>query len=234
MELKELSRNQKLSIVMMVAVIALLFVANSVALGLFAVSTFIMYGAVGVAVTLAMITLVLTFVGKRKHSLSLPNVPLQVVKKVSPAPIEVTSPVILREIAKDFEPKDLKFNYLSSKSATSPQINKQSISKPVSKSESSYLSPKSVCVSQTNKQQVAQHIPPTKIEKTTVAKEAKLEKSDKTKCSSCSKEFSQPLLMADYSNPNQPGLVPHCPYCFKPTVSKQKDSADEETWKKYV
>ena len=234
MQLKKLSKNQKLSIVMMIAVIALLFVANSVALGLLALSPFIMYGAVGAAVTLAMITLVLTFAGKRKHSLSLPNVPLQVAKTVNSAQIKVTSPVIVQKSVKEFEPEDLKFNFLSPKSATTPQINKQSVSKPASKSKSSYLSPHPTVVPQTDKQQVAQPILPTKIEKTMVAEEAKVEKSGKTKCSSCGKEFSQPLLMADYSNPDQPGLVPHCPYCFKPTASKQKDSADEETWKKYV
>jgi len=219
---------------MMVVVIALLFVANSVALGLFAVSSLVMYGAVGVAVTLAMITLVLTFVGKRKRSLSLPSVPLQVAKTVSPVPIKVTSPVSVQKTVKKSEPEAKKNSYLSSKSATAPQINKQ----PVLKPKSSYLLPKPPAASQTNKppvQPVAHPGPSPKIEKITAAQpEAKVEKNGKIKCSDCSKEFSQPLLMADYSNPNQPDLVPHCPYCFKPTASRQKDNADEEAWKKYV
>jgi len=59
-------------------------------------------------------------------------------------------------------------------------------------------------------------------------------KSGKLKCQNCSKEFSQPILMADYSDPNSPDLVPHCPYCFKPLSSKQKVTKDEEAWKKYV
>jgi hypothetical protein len=105
MQLKELSKNQKLSIVMMIVVIALLFVANSVALGLFAISSLVMYGAVGVAVTLATITLVLTFVGKRKHSLILPSVSLQVAKTVNPAPIKVPSPVSIQKIGQKSEPE---------------------------------------------------------------------------------------------------------------------------------
>jgi hypothetical protein len=230
MQLKELSRNQKLSIVMMVAVIALLFVANSVALGLIAVSPLVMYGAVGVAVTLATIMLVLTFVGKRKHSLRLPSVPLQVAKTVNPAPIKVTSPVSVQKIVEKSELEARSNSYLSSKSATAPKVNKQLVSKP----KGSYLSSKPIEVSKTSKQPVTHLVPSPKIELTAAQPEAKGEKNGKIQCSNCSKEFSQPLLMADYSNPNQPDLVPHCPYCFKPTASRQKDSADEQAWKKYV
>ena len=61
--------------------------------------------------------------------------------------------------------------------------------------------------------------------------EAKEEKKGKMNCSNCNKEFSQPLLMADYSKPNQPDLVAHCTYCFKLLSSKQKSKTDKEAWK---
>jgi len=233
MRLKDLSKNQKLSVVMMVAVIALLLVANGVALGLFVVSSFVMYGAVGVAVTLATITLVLTFVGKRKHSLSLPSVSLQVAKTVNPVPIKVQPIVSVQKNVKKSEPEVRKNSYLSSKPAVAPQANKQPETQPVPKPRIGYSSPKPAAVSQISNQPVTEPVPPPKIEKITQP-EVKVEKKGKTKCSSCSKEFSQPLLMADYSNPDQPGLVPHCPYCFKPTATKEKGSVDEESWKKYV
>jgi len=235
MRLKDLSKNQKLSVVMMVAVIALLLVANGVALGLFVVSSFVMYGAVGVAVTLATITLVLTFVGKRKHSLSLPSVPLQVAKTVNPAPIKVLPIVSAQKNVKKSEPEVRKNSYLSSKPAVAPQVNKQPETQIVPKPRIGYSSPKPAAVPQIGNQPITEPVPPPKIEKITVEQpEVKVEKNGKTKCSSCGKEFSQPLLMADYSNPDQPGLVPHCPYCFKPTATKEKGSADEESWKKYV
>jgi len=38
---------------------------------------------------------------------------------------------------------------------------------------------------------------------------------EKSKCPSCKKEFSTPMLMIDYSSPKA-GLVSYCPYCYEP------------------
>jgi DNA-directed RNA polymerase subunit RPC12/RpoP len=59
-------------------------------------------------------------------------------------------------------------------------------------------------------------------------------KNGKLKCQSCGKEFSQPILMADYGNPDQPDLVPHCPYCFKPLNAQLEFTTEEIAYKKYV
>ena len=53
-------------------------------------------------------------------------------------------------------------------------------------------------------------------------------------CPKCSKEFSQPIFMADYSEPNHPQLIGHCPYCDQSLGSKQESTTVEAVWKKYV
>jgi hypothetical protein len=46
--------------------------------------------------------------------------------------------------------------------------------------------------------------------------------------SSSIKKFSQLLLMADYSNSNQPDLVAYHTYYFKLLSSRQKSKMDED------
>ena len=52
-------------------------------------------------------------------------------------------------------------------------------------------------------------------------------------CPSCKKGFSQPIFMANYSDPNQPKLIAHCPYCDQTLDIKQKKPEEEELLKKY-
>jgi hypothetical protein len=195
------------------AVIGLLLYADFVAIGLLSAPLMSMYAAVAAAVGLTITTLVYSFIGKRKSNLAIrPNIPFQTAKIVSQAPIKVhpivSSPTVgTQNRVKNFETVNTERKYLPVKNPPVKEIKKQTIQQPAQ----------------------------LKVEKTVpTQREAKEETKGKTTCSICSKEFSQPLLMADYSVPNQPDLIAHCPYCFKPLSSKQKSTTNEEAWKKYV
>jgi hypothetical protein len=91
-------------------------------------------------------------------------------------------------------------------------------------------------ISETEAEKVEQKNQPNSLEQTVDKTKMHPEAlhTGKLACSSCHKEFSQPILMADYSKPNQPELIGHCPYCFQPLDSKINGVVEEESLKKYV
>ncbi len=61
------------------------------------------------------------------------------------------------------------------------------------------------------------------------------ENGDKIVCPACKKEFSTPLFMVDYTN-SKPRLVRHCPYCdqsLDEIKDKTPEAAEEDFWNKY-
>ena len=225
MQLREMSKKQKLLIIIVATAIALLFYANLIALNLIAVSQLSMYAAAVAAAALTVIALTFSFIGKRKSAMpkTLDKPLIRTAKIEKPAPSIVQPPVKMEKTPRTAKP-EIRNSYLQTKQPT-VQPTKQPPTQ--SKSEPTVQIEKKPMIPPTVKQ--------LDIKKPVLTPlETKETKNGKLKCQNCSKEFSQPILMADYSNPNQPDLVPHCPYCFKPLSSQQKVAADEEAWKKYV
>lgn len=207
-----MSNKKKIFIIIIATVIGLLIYADIVAIGLLTAPLMSMYAAVAAAVGLTITTLVYSFIGKQKSNLTIrPNIPFQTAKIISPTPVRVqpvnSSPVITQNRVKNSKLENIERNYITAKKPLVKEIKQQTIQQPTQ----------------------------LKIEKSEpVQCEIKEETKGKIACSICGKEFSQPLLMADYSVPNQPDLIAHCPYCFKPLNSNNKTPTNEESWKKYV
>jgi len=272
MQLREMSKKQKLLIIVVAAVIGLLFYSNLVALNLIAVSQLSMYGAAAAAGALTVVAVILSFVGKKKSV-----VPKTVVKPVDqvvrveksaprvvdrPVPVEKPSRTVKAENRNSYlqanqpavspvkqqsvQPKEQPAFQFERKPAASPFLKNSHFEKPVSTPQQpkeyktdSYLQDRHPTVQPVKPQPTQIKEEPTVkhsyIDEPIIApKETKNAKNGKLKCQSCGKEFSQPILMADYSNPDQPDLVPHCPYCFKPLNSQLEVTTEEIAYKKYV
>jgi hypothetical protein len=272
MQLREMSKKQKLLIIVVAAVIGLLFYANLVALNLIAVSQLSMYGAAAAAGALTVVAVILSFVGKQKSVLPKTVVKpvvqsVKVEKSVSrvverPVTVEKTSRIVNAETRNSYlqakhamvqpvkqpsvQPKEqptIQFERIP----TVPSILKNShFEKPLFTPQQpkvvktdSYLQARQPTVQPVKPQPTPIREEPTVkhscIDKPVLSsKESRDVKNGKLKCQSCGKEFSQPILMADYSNPDQPDLVPHCPYCFKPLNSQLEVTTEEIAYKKYV
>ncbi len=273
MQLREMSKKQKLLIIVVAAVIGLLFYSNLVALNLIAVSQLSMYGAAAAAGALTVVAVILSFVGKQKSV-----VPKTVVKPVvaqavkveksaprvveRPVPVEKPSRTVKVETKNSYlqanqatvqpvkqqsvQPKEQPAFQFKRKPAASPFLKNSHFEKVVSTTQQpreyktdSYLQARHQTVESVKPQPTQNKEEPTVkhsyIDKPVIApKEIREPKNGKLKCHSCGKEFSQPILMADYSNPDQPDLVPHCPYCFKPLNSQLEVTTEEIAYKKYV
>jgi hypothetical protein len=272
MQLREMSKKQKLLIIVVAAVIGLLFYANLVALNLIAVSQLSMYGAAAAAGALTVVAVILSFVGKQKSV-----VPKTVVKPVvqsikveksvpnvveRPVTVEKTSRTVNAETRNSYlqskqatvqaikqpsvQPKEQSTIQFERKPMASPILKNSHFEKPVSSSQQpkvvktdSYLQARQPTVqpvkSQSTPIREESTVKDSYIDKPVLSpKEPRDSKNGKLKCQSCGKEFSQPILMAGYSNPDQPDLVPHCPYCFKPLNSQLEVTTEEIAYKKYV
>ena len=285
MQLREMSKKQKLLIIVVVTIIALLAYANLLALNLISFSPLSMYDAVAAAAALTIVAVILSFVGKRKSVV--PNPKGFVKSKIQTSETEesassfVQPSVLFGRTARmpKFEIRsiDLKLEQpslqpvkqpsIQPKEHPTPQIEKKPSASPIPKKPHTEnpvptQEPKETKndtdpqTKQPDPQPVKPH--PTQIkDKQTVQVEKKLAaepavidvhiekpvssslekremKNGKLKCQSCGKEFSQPILMADYGNPDQPDLVPHCPYCFKPLNAQLEFTTEEIAYKKYV
>ena len=218
-----MSKKQRLLAIVVATVIALLFYANLVALDVIAVSQLSMYGAAAAAATLTIIAVIFSFVGKQKSAIPKPlNKPLiQTTKIEKSAPNTVQSQVTAEKSPRTVKP-EIRNSYLQTKQPTVQPI-KQPQTQP--KEEPTVRLEKKTTPAPAAKQPDIKKPVSSPLE-TIEAKNGKL------KCQSCNKEFSQPILMADYSNPDQPGLVPHCPYCFKPLDSQLEVTTEEIAYKK--
>ena len=285
MQLREMSKKQKLLIIVVVTIIALLAYANLLALNLISFSPLSMYDAVAAAAALTIVAVILSFVGKRKSVV--PNPKGFVKSKIQTSETEesassfVQPSVLFGRTARmpKFEIRsiDLKLEQpslqpvkqpsIQPKEHHTPQIEKKPSASPIPKKPHTEnpvptQEPKETKndtdpqTKQPDPQPVKPH--PTQIkDEQTVQVEKKLAaepavmdvhiekpvssslekretKNGKLKCQSCGKEFSQPILMADYGNPDQPDLVPHCPYCFKPLNAQLEFTTEEIAYKKYV
>ena len=285
MQLREMSKKQKLLIIVVVTIIALLAYANLLALNLISFSPLSMYDAVAAAAALTIVAVILSFVGKQKSVV--PDPKGFVKSKIQTSEIEesassfVQPSVLFGRTARmpKFEIRsiDLKLEQpslqpvkqpsIQPKEHPTPQIEKKPSASPIPKKPHTEnpvptQEPKETKndtdpqTKQPDPQPVKPH--PTQIkDEQTVQVEKKLAaepavidvhiekpvssslekremKNGKLKCQSCGKEFSQPILMADYGNPDQPDLVPHCPYCFKPLNAQLEFTTEEIAYKKYV
>ena len=285
MQLREMSKKQKLLIIVVVTIIALLAYANLLALNLISFSPLSMYDAVAAAAALTIVAVILSFVGKRKSVV--PNPKGFVKSKIQTSETEesassfVQPSVLFGRTARmpKFEIRsiDLKLEQpslqpvkqpsIQPKEHPTPQVEKKPSASPIPKkpqTENPVPTPEPKETKNDTDPQTKQPDPqpvkphPTQIkDEQTVQVEKKLAaepavidvhiekpvssslekretKNGKLKCQSCGKEFSQPILMADYGNPDQPDLVPHCPYCFKPLNAQLELTTEEMAYKKYV
>ena len=285
MQLREMSKKQKLLIIVVVTIIALLAYANLLALNLISFSPLSMYDAVAAAAALTIVAVILSFVGKRKSVV--PNPKGFVKSKIQTSETEesassfVQPSVLFGRTARmpKFEIRsiDLKLEQpslqpvkqpsIQPKEHPTPQIEKKPSASPIPKkphTENPVPTPEPKETKNDTDPQTKQPDPqpvkphPTQIkDEQTVQVEKKLAaepavidvhiekpvssslekremKNGKLKCQSCGKEFSQPILMADYGNPDQPDLVPHCPYCFKPLNAQLEFTTEEIAYKKYI
>jgi hypothetical protein len=217
----ELSTKQKIYIIGVAIVIGLVAFADGIALELINASSLFMYGAIIIAVATTITILALSFAKKRESTFQkgrdkpffkTPKVPKLDLTTIQPTPIQTIMP------------KNLKHPEITAKKSeyTLPtKVSTQASQKPILKTSSQSISPGAACKPDVEKSD-------------SVREEPKDSENGKLKCPSCSKEFSQPILMADYNNSNQPDLIAHCPYCFKPLGSSQKSLSDKESWKKYI
>ena len=201
--------------------IGLVVFADGIALELINASSLFMYGAIIGAVATTITILALSFAEKRKSVFQkgrdkpffkTPKVPKLDLTNIQPTPIQTIMP------------KNLKHPEITAKKSEYPLPPKESTQisqKPIPKTPSQPTATVAACK-------------PVVEKSNSVSEEPKDSENGKLKCPSCSKEFSQPILMADYNNSNQPDLIAHCPYCFKPLGSSQKSLSDKESWKKYI
>jgi outer membrane biosynthesis protein TonB len=285
MQLREMSKKQKLLIIVVVTIIALLAYANLLALNLISFSPLSMYDAVAAAAALTIVAVILSFVGKRKSVVPDPKgfvkSKIQTSETEESASSFVQPSVLFGRTARmpKFEIRsiDLKLEQpslqpvkqpsIQPKEHPTPQIEKKPSASPIPKkphTENPVPTPEPKETKNDTDPQTKQPDPqpvkphPTQIkDEQTVQVEKKLAaepavidvhiekpvssslekremKNGKLKCQSCGKEFSQPILMADYGNPDQPDLVPHCPYCFKPLNAQLEFTTEEIAYKKYV
>ena len=285
MQLREMSKKQKLLIIVVVTIIALLAYANLLALNLISFSPLSMYDAVAAAAALTIVAVILSFVGKRKSVV--PNPKGFVKSKIQTSETEESAssfvqPSVLfgrttrmpkfeiRSIDLKLEQPSLqpvKQPSIQPKEHPTPQIEKKPSASPIPKkpqTENPVPTPEPKETKNDTYPQTKQPDPqpvksdPTQIEEeqtfqvekkiaaVPAAKDAHIEKpvssplekretkNGKLKCQSCGKEFTQPILMADYGNPDQPDLIPHCPYCFKPLNAQLEFTTEEIAYKKYV
>jgi hypothetical protein len=313
MQLREMSKKQKLLIIVVVTIIALLAYANLLALNLISFSPLSMYDAVAAAAALTIVAVILSFVGKRKSVVPNPKgfvkSKIQTSEKEESASSFVQPSVLFGRTARmpKFEirsidlkleqpsPQPVKQPSIQPKEHPTPQIEKKQSESPIPKKPKTEnpvptpepketkndthpqtkqpdpqpvkqpsIQPKEHPTPQIEKKQsespILQPIKPhstqikdeqtIQVEKKLAAEPAVMDvhiekpvssslekretKNGKLKCQSCGKEFSQPILMADYGNPDQPDLVPHCPYCFKPLNEQLEFTTEEIAYKKYV
>ena len=313
MQLREMSKKQKLLIIVVVTIIALLAYANLLALNLISFSPLSMYDAVAAAAALTIVAVILSFVGKRKSvvpdpkgfvkskiqtseteesassfvqpsvlfgrtarmpkfeirsiDLKLEQPSLQPVKQPSIQPKEHPTPQIEKKPSaspipkkphtenpvptqepketkndtdpqtKQPDPQPVKQPSIQPKEHPTPQVEKKPSASPILQP----IKPHSIQIEEEQTVQVEKKLAvepavmDVHIEKPVSSSLEKREtKNGKLKCQSCGKEFSQPILMADYGNPDQPDLVPHCPYCFKPLNAQLEFTTEEIAYKKYV
>ncbi len=285
MQLREMSKKQKLLIIVVVTIIALLAYANLLALNLVSFSLLSMYDAVAAAGALTIVAVILSFVGKRKTvvpnqkgfvkpisqtsemeepassfvrpsvlfgrttrmpkfeirsiDLKLEQPPIQPIKQPSIQPKEHPTPQVEKKPTISPTPKKPQTENpiptpepKETKNDTHPQT-KQPPIQPIKPHPTQLEEEQTFQVEK--KLAAAPAVQDAHIEKAVSSPLEKREtKNGKLKCQSCGKEFSQPILMADYGNPDQPDLVPHCPYCFKPLNSKLEFTTEEIAYKKYV
>jgi hypothetical protein len=254
-QLKDLSTKQKLIAVILPVVIALLIFANVAALGILAAPQLIIYAAIIIAVALTIATLTLSLIGKRKlmffKQTNLPfnttkikskvqsqvnaqkntKTPFPKIGKLQASPLKQETIQINKQITQKF------FQPNPKKPEEQKNIENKSVKENIERdsAEQLYLSHKQTTV-QMDKELENKTVAEPSIEKLKSAQQEAVreEKKGKLSCPICNKEFSQPMLMADYSVANQPTLVAHCPYCFQPLSSKQNNTTDKEAWAKYV
>lgn len=66
----------------------------------------------------------------------------------------------------------------------------------------------------------------------TTNQEAVIENEDKISCPACKKEFSRPRFVLNYGS-SETKLTRFCPYCNQSLDPEQKNTAEEDLWKKY-
>jgi len=71
------------------------------------------------------------------------------------------------------------------------------------------------------------------VKNTTISpEEGRKEDKDRLTCPTCKKEFRTPLFTLDFTA-STPKLIRHCPYCDQLIDQQQKNTAEEDPWKKH-
>jgi uncharacterized Zn-finger protein len=217
---KNLSKEQKLRLTMMVIAYGLLFYAVGVATNFLGSPIFsmffvinyntvhgvVVYVALAAAVALSVITLTLTLI--KKQNAELPQVHNKPVIRIIKAPHQAIVKIS---------------NATNTLKMTSNIENNR--------------------VNQKNQQPTPPVIKPTKqstvqaasqlytVKNTTSNREEAIkEEKDRFTCPTCKKEFSKPLFMLEYVA-STPKLIRHCPYCDQPIDKQHEDTAEEDLHK---
>ena len=128
MQLREMSKKQKLLIIVVAAVIGLLFYSNLVALNVIAVSQLSMYGAAAAAGALTVVAVILSFVGKKKSVVPKTVVKpvAQVVRVEKSAPRVVDRPVPVEKPSRTVK-AETRNSYLQANQAAVQPVKQQSV-----------------------------------------------------------------------------------------------------------
>jgi uncharacterized Zn-finger protein len=205
LKFRNLSKEQKLRLAMMVVACGLVFYAVGIATNFFGSPIFSMffiisyntahevvtYVAITVAIALSVITLTVTLIKKRKLELpQLHNKPvIRIIKTPDEALARVSMPINALKTTGDSENSIVK---QKNQQATQPVIKL------------------------TNQSRVETASQPYIVKNSTINQEVGVEeKKDRLTCPACKKEFCTPLFMLEYAA-SGPKLIRHCPYCDQP------------------
>ena len=215
---KNLSKEQKLLLTMMVIIYGLIFYSIGVATNFFGSPMFsmffvinynivhgvVIYVALAAAIALSAITLTLTLINKQNIELpQIHNKPIiRIMKASDQASARVSMPTNTMKMA--------------DKSGNNKMNQKnQKPTQPV-------IKPTKLSTVQSASQQYT-------VKNTTINQEVAIkENQGRLTCPTCKKAFSIPLLMLEYAG-STPKLVRHCPYCDQPIDQQQKNTAEEDS-----
>jgi uncharacterized Zn-finger protein len=214
---KNLSKEQKLRLTMMVIAYGLIFYAVGVATNFLGSPIFsmffvinyntvhgiVVYVALAAAVALSVITLTLTLI--KKQNVKLPQARNKPIIRIIKGPHQA-----IARISNATNTLKMTSNIENNKANQKNQQPTQPVIKPTDQSTVQTASQLYTVKNTTSNQE-----------------EAIKEQNDRFTCPTCKKEFSKPLFMLEYAA-STPKLIRHCPYCDQPIDQQQEDTAEED------